>query len=291
MVRSDEHDPKPHGYAEYLRLDTLLSCQQLQTESRDELLFITIHQSKELWFKLIIHELQQAVAALFEGRALAAHKMLNRVCRIESTLVHTWDILQTLSPDEYASFRPVVGREGASGFQSYQYRVVEFLLGVKDRKRRFQRPDGGYTETDVLDMHAEDGTARKELEKIWRSPSVYDATVALLARRFPDRGIEYARDYSEPYVRAEAVFEAWMTIYRDAEQFMDLFQLGEKLIDVEDVFRQWRFRHLTTVSRIIGFKAGTGGSAGVSYLLETANEAIRKPLFVELWEVRDALLA
>ncbi len=284
-------DPKPHGYAEYLRLDTLLSCQEMQSESRNELLFITIHQTKELWFKLIIHELQQAIAALFEGRALAAHKMLNRVSRIEATLVQTWDILQTLSPDEYASFRPVVGREGASGFQSYQYRIFEFLLGVKDRKRRFQRPDGSYAETDVLDMHAAADTARKELERIWKSPGIYDATVALLARRFPDRGIEYARDYSEPYRRTDAVFEAWMTIYRDAEQFMDLFQLGEKMIDVEDGFRQWRFRHLTTVSRIIGFKAGTGGSAGVSYLLETANEGIRKPLFVELWEVRDALLA
>ena len=284
-------DPKPHGYAEYLCLDTLLSCQQTQSESRNELLFITIHQTKELWFKLIIHELQQASAALFEGRALAAYKMLNRVSRIESTLVQTWDILHTLSPDEYASFRPVVGREGASGFQSCQYRILEFLLGVKDRKRRFQRPDGSYAEIDVLDMHAEAGMARQELEKIWHSPSIYDATVALLARRFPDRGIEYARDYSQPYRRTDAVFEVWKMIYRDAEQFMDLFQLGEKMIDVEDGFRQWRFRHLTTVSRIIGFKAGSGGSAGVSYLLETANEGIRKPLFVELWEVRDALLA
>ncbi len=291
MARTDGGDGKPHSYAEYLRLDTLLSCQELKSDSRNELLFIIIHQSKELWFKLIIHELQQAISALFEGRALPAYKMLSRVSRIESLLVHTWDVLQTLTPDEYVSFRPVVGREGASGFQSYQYRVFEFLLGVKDRTRRFQKADGSYTETDVLDMHGASDAARAELETIWKSPSLYDAAVALLAQRFPDRGIVSERDYSEPYVRAEAVFDAWKTIYGDAERYMDLFQLGEMLIDVEDGLRQWRFRHLTTVSRIIGFKAGTGGSAGVSYLLETASEGIRRPLFVELWEVRDALLS
>ena len=128
MAGPDDGDPKVHSYADYLRLDTLLSCQEQQSDSGNELLFITIHQSKELWFKLMIHELQQAIAALFEGRALPAHKMLNRVSRIESTLVHTWDILQTLSPDEYLSFRPIVGREGASGFQSYQYRFLAHSL-------------------------------------------------------------------------------------------------------------------------------------------------------------------
>lgn len=289
MARSDDGDPKAHNYADYLQLDTLLSCQELQSDSGNELLFITIHQSKELWFKLMIHELQQAITALLKGKALPAHKMLNRVSRIESTLVHTWDILQTLSPDEYLSFRPIVGREGASGFQSYQYRLVEFLLGVKERTRRFQRPDGSYAEIDVLAIHAADGAAQAELEAVWKSPSLYDATVALLARRFPDRGIVFERDYSQPYARSEAVFETWKAVYSDAEMHMDLFQLGEKLVDVEDGFRLWRFRHLTAVSRIIGFKSGTGGSSGLAYLLEKAVEGFRNPLFVELWEVRDAL--
>lgn len=282
---------RPHTYASYLRLDRLLSAQEPQSDSRDELLFITIHQVKELWFKLLIHELRKATAALFEGRALAAHKMLTRVSSIETTLVHTWDVLQTLTPDEYQEFRPVVGREGASGFQSYQYRMVEFILGVKQRTRRFLKPDGSHATVDVLDIHGTDTDATRDLEAAWKAPALYDAAVNLLAGRFPELGIEPARDFSQPYARSEPVFTAWKTVYEDAEGHMDLFQLGEKLVDVEDSFRQWRFRHLTTVSRIIGFDAGTGGSAGVEYLLEVATESIRQPLFVELWEVRHALLA
>lgn len=282
---------RPHSYASYLSLDRLLSCQELQSESHNELLFITIHQTKELWFKLLIHELRGATSALLEGRVLAAHKMLTRVSRIESNLINTWDILQTLTPDEYQEFRPIVGREGASGFQSYQYRMLEFILGVKERLRRFRKPDGTYAEVDVFEMHVGDDEAGAELEAVWQSPALYDAAVHLLAERFPDLGIETERPYSEPYRRSDPVFNAWKTVYEDVASHMDLFQLAEKLVDVEDGFRQWRFRHVTTVSRIIGFDAGTGGSAGVEYLLEVATDGIRKPLFMELWEVRHALLA
>ena len=282
---------RPHTYANYLRLERLLSSQEPLSDSRDELLFITIHQVKELWFKLLIHELRKATSALFEGRALAAHKMLTRVSRIETTLVQTWDVLQTLTPDEYQEFRPVVGREGASGFQSYQYRMLEIVLGVKQRTRRFLKPDGSHATVDVFDIHGADTDAARDLEAAWKGPALYDAAVALLASRFPELGIEPRRDFSLPYTRSAPVFAAWKAVYEDAEGHMDLFQLGEKLVDVEDTFRQWRFRHLTTVSRIIGFDAGTGGSAGVEYLLEVATESIRQPLFVELWEVRHALLA
>lgn len=281
---------RPHTYASYLCLDRLLSCQQLQSSSHNELLFITIHQVKELWFKLVMHELEHASEAMMAGQALVAHKMLDRVSTIEAILVHTWDIMQTLSPDEFRVFRPIIGREGASGFQSYQYRLLEFILGVKQRTRRFRKPDGTSAEVDVFDLHAADADALAGLEKAWRAPGLYDAAVHLLARRFPELAIQAERDYTIPYARSEPVFEAWKTVYTDVDNHMDLFQLAEKLVDVEDGLRQWRFRHVTTVSRIIGFDPGTGGSAGVEYLLDVATEGVRKPMFVELWEVRHALL-
>jgi tryptophan 2,3-dioxygenase len=280
-----------HSYASYLKIDDLLDCQQMQSGAHDELLFIVIHQVNELWFKLILHEMHGAMAALDrDDHALSAYKMLDRVAKIEATMVSTWDVLQTLTPDKYHDFRAIVGREGGSGFQSLQYRALEFLLGVKRRQRTFRAADGGHATVDVIDVHKNAAAEhRARLDTIWRGPGLYDAVRGHLARRFPERGIAPARDYAEAYERDPAVLEAWQVVYRAPEDHMDLYLLAEKLVDVEDYFRRWRFRHLTTVSRIIGFNPGTGGSAGVRYLQEVANEGMERPLFPELWEIRNWL--
>lgn len=279
-----------HTYASYLRIEELLDCQQMQSSSHDEMLFIVIHQVNELWFKLILHEMHGAMAALDRGQALAAYKMLERVAKIEATMVSSWDVLQTLAPDKYQEFRPIVGREGGSGFQSLQYRALEFLLGVKHRHRTFRAADGGTASVDVIDVHKGAGAGhRRTLDQLWRGPGLYDAVRRLLAQRFPDLGIAPNRDFAQPYERDPQVLAAWQQVYQAPDDWMDLYLLGEKLVDVEDYFRRWRFRHLTTVSRIIGFNPGTGGSAGVRYLQEVANEGMEKPLFPELWEIRNWL--
>lgn len=280
-----------HTYATYLKIDELLDCQHMQSGAHDELLFIVIHQVNELWFKLILHELHGAMAALQrDDHALGAYKMLERVAKIEATMVSTWDVLQTLTPDKYQDFRAIVGREGGSGFQSLQYRALEFLLGVKHRRRTFRAADGHHATVDVIDVHRDaPDDHRRRLDTIWRGPGLYDAVRDHLARRFADLGIAATRDYATPYERDAAVLEAWKIVYQAPESHMDLYLLAEKLVDVEDYFRRWRFRHLTTVSRIIGFNPGTGGSAGVRYLQEVANEGMERPLFPELWEIRNWL--
>jgi tryptophan 2,3-dioxygenase len=279
-------------YATYLRLDKLLSAQVTRTRSDDELLFIIMHQSHELWFKLAIHELTCASRELLEGEAgkdcLMAFKRLSRVSEIQKLLIRSWDVLTTLTPDEFFLFRETVGKDGASGFQSVQYRVFEFRLGLKYRSLTMQTP-GGERSIAVVDQvdHQQD---RAAIETALAAPSIYDATVAHMAR-MPFTGIEPRHDYTSPYQRSEAVFAAWRHVYEDREQFPELYQLGEKLIDLEDAFRRWRFAHLATVSRVIGINPGTGGSSGLQYLKSAANQLIESPLYPELWEVRNAMFS
>jgi tryptophan 2,3-dioxygenase len=279
-------------YAGYLQLDKLLSAQVTRTRSDDELLFIVMHQSHELWFKLAIHELACATRALIEGESggdcLVAFKRLSRVSEIQHLLIRSWDVLTTLTPDEFFLFRETVGRDGASGFQSVQYRIFEFRLGLKYRSLRIRTPDGEKT-VPVLD-HAETPQDRKAIEAALAAPSIYDATVDFMAR-LPFSVIERRRDYASRYSRSDAVFAAWRYVYENHQRTPELYQLGEKLVDLEDSFRRWRFAHLATVSRVIGITPGTGGSAGLQYLQAAANQLIEAPLYPELWEVRDAMFS
>lgn len=281
-----------NSYRSYLQLDRLLSAQETRTGSDDELLFIVMHQSHELWFKLAIHELACATEALMEGTSgkdcLMAFKRLSRVSEIQRLLIRSWDVLTTLTPDEFFLFRETVGRDGASGFQSVQYRILEFRLGLKYRTIAVQTP-AGEKRVSVLDA-AEAADDRAALEAALAAPSIYDATVDFMARQgFP--GIAPRGDYSERCPRSDAVFAAWRTVYEDRHEQPELYQLGEKLVDLEDAFRRWRFAHLATVSRVIGISPGTGGSMGLQYLQAAANQLIAAPLYPELWEVRDAMFS
>jgi len=279
-------------YGRYLQLDRLLSAQETRTGSDDELLFIVMHQSHELWFKLAIHELACATRALIDGTSgkdcLLAYKRLSRVSEIERLLIRSWDVLTTLTPDEFFLFRETVGRDGASGFQSVQYRILEFRLGLKYRAMTLQTP-GGARSIAVLDQ-AEAATDRAALAAALAAPSIYDATVDFIARQ-GFAGISPRRDYAARYERSDAVFAAWRRVYEDRHEQPELYQLGEKLVDVEDAFRRWRFAHLATVSRVIGITPGTGGSMGLQYLQAAANQLIAAPLYPELWEVRDAMFS
>jgi tryptophan 2,3-dioxygenase len=258
------------SYGDYLRLDQLLDAQHPLTQNHNEVLFIIQHQTTELWFKLVIHELEEAIARVKADDLQPAFKMLARVSRVMAQLIQAWDVLSTLTPSEYLEFRPSLGR--ASGFQSHQYRSVEFLLGNKNRS--------------YLELWDHRPELRAALERRVVAPSLYDEAVALLARRgFPIAPAHLSRDKSQPYRADPSVVAAWVAIYRDTTTHWDLYEFGEELVDLEDFFRQWRFRHLTTVERIIGNKPGTGGTAGVPYLRRLLD--IR--LFPELWDVRTAL--
>jgi tryptophan 2,3-dioxygenase len=279
-------------YARYLRLDKLLSAQVARTASEDELLFIIMHQSHELWFKLAIHELDCAARALMHGTSgtdcLMAFKRLSRVSAIQHLLISSWDVLTTLTPDEFFLFRETVGRDGASGFQSVQYRIFEFRLGLKYRSIAMQTPDGERSFA-VLE-EAETAKDRATLEAALAAPSIYDATVQYMSR-LPFSGITGRRDYANRYQRSDAVFAAWRHVYENRAEAPELYQLGEKLVDLEDAFRRWRFVHLATVSRVIGINPGTGGSSGLHYLKAAANQLIEAPLYPELWEVRNAMFS
>lgn len=286
------HAPEEnHTYAKYLQLGRLLSAQAAATDSDDELLFIVMHQSHELWFKLSIHELTCAIAALMRQDAgdhcLMAYKRLSRVSEIQRLLIQSWNVLATLTPDEFHVFRDTVGRSGASGFQSVQYRILEFKMGLKyshmtlGSNKKEKIPVTSYAETE------ED---RSAMEQALKQPGIYDAAVDYMSRlpfsRIRPRGGD---DYSLRHRRSRAVFEAWQHVYRNRDQAPELYQLGEKLVDLEDAFRRWRFAHLATVSRVIGINPGTGGSSGLPYLKMLANQLITHPLYPELWEVRNAM--
>lgn len=258
------------GYGEYLGLDRVLSSQSPLTDHHDEPLFIIQHQTTELWLKLILHELDGARLALAADRLGAAEKMMSRVARIFLQLIQAWDVLATLTPSEYLEFRDHLGK--SSGFQSHQYRAVEFVLGNKNPT--LMRP------------HAHHPARHAFLDAYLRAPSLYDEAQRVLARRgLPVARGHLDRDLTRPYEADPSVESAWLTVYRAPDDYWELYQLAEKLVDFEHAFRSWRFAHLTTVSRIIGHKRGTGGTSGVDYLAA----ALRIRLFPELWDLRTQL--
>jgi len=258
------------SYSDYLHLDEILGAQKPLSPDHNEMLFIIQHQTSELWMKLMLHELRAAIRCVASDDLGSAFKMLARVSKIMEQLVHAWDVLATMTPPEYSAIRPFLAN--SSGFQSAQYRCIEFSLGNKNAamlKPHQHRPD-------LLAM----------VQAAYEAPSLYDEALRLLARRgiaVPSSHIE--RDWTQPYASDERVVQAWLVAYRSPKEHWDLYQLGEELTDLEDAFRLWRFRHVTTVERVIGFKRGTGGTGGVSYLRKMLDVV----LFPEIWSVRTEL--
>ncbi len=258
------------SYGDYLHLDQVLNAQHPRSPDHNEMLFIVQHQTSELWMKLMLHELRAAVAAVARDELGNAFKMMARVSRIMEQLVHAWDVLSTMTPPEYSAIRPYLGE--SSGFQSWQYRQIEFLLGNKNRA--------------MLKPHAHRPDLLAQVQAALEAPSLYDEALRLLGRRglaIPPSHLQ--RDWSMPYSASSEVEQAWLAVYRDPQQHFELYQLGEELTDIEDAFRLWRFRHVTTVERVIGFKRGTGGTSGVSYLRRMLDVV----LFPEIWTLRTAL--
>jgi tryptophan 2,3-dioxygenase len=257
-------------YGGYLQLDRILTSQAPLSGAHDELLFIVIHQASELWMKLCLHELEGARDQIRANELEPAFKMLSRVARVQAQMIQSWEVLATMTPADYAKFRGSLGP--SSGFQSHQYRLFEFLLGAKNAA--------------LMAVHEMDAEAHASLTAALNEPSLYDESLRLLARRgFEVPGERLERDWSQPYEPHEGVEAAWIAVYRDAEAHWDLYELGEKLVDVEYRFQQWRFAHLKTVERIIGFKRGTGGSSGVPYLAK----ALEATFFPELLTLRTRL--
>ncbi|EDL62692.1 tryptophan 2,3-dioxygenase [Bacillus sp. SG-1] len=257
-------------YGDYLQLDSLLSSQKRLSGHHDEMLFIIIHQVSELWMKLILHELEASINLIQKGELSPAFKMLARVSKIQSQIIQAWDVLSTLTPAEYMEFREKLGQ--ASGFQSYQYRMIEFMLGYKTKH--------------VLEIYKKDEHLHQQLLEAYQKPSIYDASILALSRaglNIPDEVLN--RDFTTAYEYHQSVEEAWISVYKDVEKYWDLYELAEKLIDIEDWLQQWRFRHMKTVERIIGHKKGTGGSSGVGYLKKVLDHRF----FPELWDVRTKL--
>jgi tryptophan 2,3-dioxygenase len=258
------------SYSDYLELDRILNAQHPISSAHDETLFIIQHQTSELWMKLAIHELNAACRLLAADDLQPAFKVLSRVSRILEQLNSAWDVLRTMTPSEYTQFRGSLGQ--SSGLQSWQYRMIEFLVGNKNAA--------------AIHSHGHDQAVLQRLEKARQAPSIYDQTIRLLARRgfAIDRAI-LERDVSVTHVDSDSVRAAWLSVYRDPNRFWELYELAEKLVDLEDYFRRWRFNHVTTVERVIGLKRGTGGTSGVSYLRKMLDVV----LFPELWQVRTAL--
>jgi tryptophan 2,3-dioxygenase len=261
---------KDMTYGDYLQLDQLLSSQQRLSGHHDEMLFIIIHQASELWMKLILHELQATLTSIKENKLEPVFKMLARVSRIQQQLIQSWDVLSTLTPAEYMQFRSELGR--SSGFQSYQNRLIEFMLGSKQSK--------------LLAVYKHQPELHERLTLALQEPSLYDAAIKALSMR----GLEIdqeslQRDWSQEYKESPSVKAAWLTVYRDVERYWDLYELAEKLVDIDSRQQQWRFNHMVTVERIIGFKPGTGGSSGVDYL----KQVVSQRYFPELWSLRTDL--
>ena len=258
------------SYSDYLHLDEILGAQKPLSPDHNEMLFIVQHQTSELWMKLMLHELRAAIRCLAGDDLGSAFKMLARVSKIMEQLVHAWDVLATMTPPEYSAIRPYLAN--SSGFQSAQYRCIEFSLGNKNAamlKPHQHRPD-------LLAM----------VQAAYASPSLYDEALRLLARRGIAVPVSHtSRDWTQPYTADPQVMQAWLVAYRAPREHWDLYQLGEELTDLEDAFRLWRFRHVTTVERVIGFKRGTGGTGGVSYLRKMLDVV----LFPEIWSLRTEL--
>lgn len=261
---------KEISYSGYLQLDRILQAQQPLSTAHDEMLFIVQHQTSELWMKLAIHELSATCRLIAADDLQPAFKTLSRVSRILEQLNSAWDVLRTMTPSEYTQFRGLLGQ--SSGFQSWQYRVIEFLVGNKN--------------VATSHIHAADEAIAERLEAVRLAPSIYDLTIQLLHRR--GLGIDKTvleRDVSVPHVQNDSVLSAWLLVYQHPARYWELYELAEKLVDFEDYFRRWRFNHVTSVERIIGFKRGTGGTPGVSYLRKMLDVV----LFPELWQVRTQL--
>jgi tryptophan 2,3-dioxygenase len=277
---SQPYDPSKEGaqmsfqnrmaYGDYLSLDRVLDAQSPLSDAHDEMLFIIQHQTSELWMKLAIHEIRSAIIAIREDRLQPAFKMLTRVARIFEQLNSAWDVLRTMTPSEYSTFRNSLGQ--SSGFQSYQYRAIEFLAGNRNLA--------------MLNPHSHRPEVMAQLEAILAAPSLYDEALRLLQRNGFDIGEEAGRtDWRTSRSENPAVVQAWKTVYADEQKHWALYELAEKLVDFEDYFRRWRFNHVTTVERVIGLKRGTGGTGGVSYL----RRMLEVVLFPELWTVRTVL--
>lgn len=261
---------KDMTYGDYLQLDALLSAQHPLSPEHNEMLFIIQHQTSELWMKLMLHELRAAIDHVRHDRLQPAFKMLARVSKIMEQLVHAWDVLATMTPPEYSALRPYLAR--SSGFQSYQYREIEFALGNKNAA--------------MLRPHAHRADLLAAVQQAYEAPSLYDEALRLMARQgLPIPADRLERDWTQPYQASPEVEAAWLTVYRNSDRYWDLYQLGEKLTDLEDAFRLWRFRHVTTVERVIGFKKGTGGTSGVGYLRKMLDVV----LFPEIWTLRTDL--
>ncbi len=258
------------SYGEYLSLEQILSAQRPVSFEHDEMLFIIIHQASELWMKLCLHELTAALDHIRRDDLGPSFKMLARVSRIQAQLVQSWDVLATMTPADYSAFRNHLGR--ASGFQSVQYRMLEFIIGNKN--------------ADTIAVHKRDPRAYAALDTALHSPSIYDESLRLLSRRGFEIPQEYVdRDWSKPYVANKQVAAAWLAVYHSHDANWDLYELAEKLVDLDHKFQLWRFSHMKTVERIIGYKRGTGGTGGVSYL----NKALELRFFPELWTIRTSM--
>jgi tryptophan 2,3-dioxygenase len=258
------------SYGEYLGLSKILSAQQPASYEHDEMLFIIIHQTSELWMKLCLHELTAALDQIRRDDLGPSFKMLSRVSRIQQQLVAAWDVLATMTPADYSAFRNQLGR--ASGFQSYQYRRLEFMLGNKNAA--------------TIVVHQRDPEAYASLKHALEVPSIYDESLRLLSRRgFEVPGEYLDRDFTQPYQASKQVAAAWLAVYHNKESHWDLYQLAETLVDLDHKFQLWRFSHMKTVERIIGYKRGTGGSSGVAYL----SKALELRFFPELWSIRTSM--
>ncbi len=258
------------SYGDYLHLDEILGAQKPLSPDHNEMLFIVQHQTSELWMKLMLHELRAAIAHVAKDELGGAFKMLARVSRIMEQLVHAWDVLATMTPPEYSAIRPYLSN--SSGFQSAQYRCIEFALGNKNAA--------------MLKPHAHRPDLLAQVQAAFDAPSLYDEALRLLARRgLPVPASHTERDWTQAYQASAQVEQAWLVVYRNPKEHWDLYQLGEELTDLEDAFRLWRFRHVTTVERVIGFKRGTGGTGGVTYLRKMLDVV----LFPEIWSLRTDL--
>lgn len=258
------------SYGQYLQLDKVLDAQRPLSSEHDEMLFMIVHQAAELWMRLMLHELEAVFACVRRDELGPSFKLLRRIGCVQSQLLAGWEVLSTLTPADYSAFRNALGR--SSGFQSYQYRLLEFRLGNKNAQ--------------MIEVHRHDAPAYAQLERALHAPSLYDEALRLLSRR--GYGISEERlnrDFSEPYRRSKQVAGAWLGVYHNAQKDWDLYELAERLIDLDYQFQLWRFHHLKTVERIIGHKRGTGGTGGVSYLAK----ALELKFFPELWQVRTSM--
>ncbi len=258
------------NYSDYLNLDSILKAQSPLSDAHDELLFIIQHQTSELWMRLVIHEIGTARQAIQENDLAIAFKMLSRVTRIFEQLNNAWDVLRTMTPSDYTAFRDALGQ--SSGFQSWQYRQIEFMLGNRNAA--------------MVDLHSKNTEISDLLYKELNTPSLYDVALQRLhinGLKIPSTVLD--RDKSQSHTLSDAVIEAWRQVYIAPETYWSLYELAEKLVDLEDYFRRWRFNHVTTVERVIGLKRGTGGTGGVSYL----KRMLEVQLFPELWQVRTVL--